>query len=1052
MNNNAPTFRRSLTTAGGTLIAATALSLSGCVGEGTDTEEDDPGLASSAIQWSAFKPAGFVPGQDITVPAGTSVVFDGDAADAIGKLTVLGSFECASGARTLEAKAILVSGPSAVFKCGTVAAPRAAQFKIHLSGKASFNHMEMMAGCASMPPDNMPMQSSGYQAFVVTCGATLDLHGAAPAAPWTRLKATAAVGATQIKVPAVDCARWSAGSSVVIASSSFDHNQAETRTLASCATAAGISTLTLTTALNYAHWGAPTATYAAGATSLPLVEQAEVALLNRPILFQGTEATDAASKAALEDKKGANMMFMMAPGHVRIEGVEFDTVGRMGELGRYPAHWHKVGNHLGPNNVPYDAYIKSSVIHRSFNRCVTLHETNGVTVQDNVCHDHYGHGYFLEEGNETNNTFDGNLGLGSKAVPNGRQILTTDRTSDNVGRYAAPSTFWISNPANTYKNNVAAGSDGSGFWFGLKDAQHQPDGVAAAPVNTALKVFENNLAHSSRQGITLDGGPNGDCAANPRNDCTNPAAFDADTADYQTTQTVYTPPSPATFRKLTAYKCREFGLWFNAVGNNIVKESIFADNQIGVALVFDSVLRDSVILAKTDNFDPATEIPKTSRAFGNKQFAATLVYDGPTFLENVHLESFPPSMSATEPGSGKVYTFQPMLFSLTVAAANRSPVHRVRALTFGPGAPPVVADFDHVLGHYSKDNWSAAVWDMDGSLTGKAGSTLVPAESIQSVPGCTTDARFHNAMVCPGRYGLITLSNTYLQFDLFRKDTATGAVLGQFLLPSPPDPDHSDIVPGAPYVDHQFSFPLNRVGQDTYVVQIHAPGTVPTSNADPTPLKVSDFSNGVPVRLHWANDMESSPPLEIYQLFRSCQITNVPSLTNVSVTQADGDVVRLRFTAHTPNVKGWATGTFGGVSYPGQKFQSVAAQLRCYVPSSVAMGSPTVDRQGHWYFQNSDVVGSTSAADGPARFEAHVKGSNLKLNVIAGLNRGYAKVTVDGLAPKTIDLDASSYMSKDITIATGLGSGEHKVVIEHTGTKNAASTGTFVVLRSLSAF
>ena len=1025
-------------------MVALGLAMNGCLVQSADSDED-LGAAVEPIAWSSFKPANFVPGQNITIPAGTAVVFDGTAADAIGKLTILGSFECAAGARTLEAKAILVAGPGAVFKCGTAAAPRAEQFKIHLSGQASFTHAEMMTGCQSMPADPYMMTDSGFQPFVVTCGGSVDLHGAAPTASFTRLNATAAPSATSITVPAVDCARWSASSSIAIASSSFDQNQAETRTINGCSTVNGTTTLTLSSALTYQHYGAAPSAYSAGATVLSLEERAEVALLNRPILFQGTEATDAASKAALQDKKAAHMMFMMTPGHVRIEGVEFDTVGRMGELGRYPAHWHKVGDHTG-----VDAYIKSSVFHNTFNRCVTIHETNGVTIQNNVCFSHYGHGFFLEEGNEVNNVFDGNLGFSSKVVPNGRQILTTDRTSDNVGRYAAPSTYWISNPSNTYKNNVAAGSDGSGFWFGLKDAAHKPDGLTAAPNATALGLFENNLAHSSRQGITVDGGPNGACANNAANNCdplnANSANYDPDTADFKTAQTTWSPPTPATFKRLTAYKNREFGIWFNSIGNSVVKESIFADNQIAVAMVFDSVLRDSVIVAKTANFDPATEIAKTTRAAADKQFAATLVYDGPTFLDNVRLENFGSTLSYTD--ATGAHTYQPMLFSLTVAASDRSPAHRVRAISLGSPPPPVVADFTHSLGHPNKDNWAAGVVDMDGSLTGYAGYNIVPKEDISNVNGCVTDARFVNSYICPGRSGQVYLASAKLQFDLFRKDTATGTVQAQYLLPTAADPNHPDMVPGAPYVNHQFAFPLDRVNYDTYVVQIHAPQyQVATSTADQTKIDLSDLANPVSVQLNYGNDMETSPPLEIYQMFHNCKFLNTQNLTNVSITANDTDVVKARFTAHSAQAKGWATGTYGGASYVGQKYQSVQAYLQCYVPTSVLMTSPTVSRAGAWYYQNGDLVGTTNA-----KFEAHVKGSNLKLSVGAGMNRGYAKITIDNVTTQTIDLYASSWIAKDFILATGLANAEHSVVIEWTGQKNASSTGTYLVLKSLASY
>lgn len=73
-------------------------------------------------------------------------------------------------------------------------------------------------------------------------------------------------------------------------------------------------------------------------------------------------------------------------------------------MGRYPFHWHRNGNSNGQ-------YIKNSAIHDTFSRCVTIHETNNALVQNNVCYNHNGHGYFLESGNEVGNSFIDNVGM-----------------------------------------------------------------------------------------------------------------------------------------------------------------------------------------------------------------------------------------------------------------------------------------------------------------------------------------------------------------------------------------------------------------------------------------------------------------------------------------------------------------------------------------------------------------------------------------------------------------------------------------------------------------
>jgi hypothetical protein len=71
-------------------------------------------------------------------------------------------------------------------------------------------------------------------------------------------------------------------------------------------------------------------------------------------------------------------------------------------------------------------------------------------VKDNVAYNTNGHCYFLEDGGEEYNTFDHNLGINARGVPNLKedplQIIPTD---------SSPSIFWITNPNNTFINNAA---------------------------------------------------------------------------------------------------------------------------------------------------------------------------------------------------------------------------------------------------------------------------------------------------------------------------------------------------------------------------------------------------------------------------------------------------------------------------------------------------------------------------------------------------------------------------------------------------------------------
>lgn len=100
--------------------------------------------------------------------------------------------------------------------------------------------------------------------------------------------------------------------------------------------------------------------------------------------------------------------------------------------GRYPVHFHLSGNVTG-------SYVRGCAIHHTFNRAVTVHGVSGLLVEHNVANDVMGHAFFIEDGIETGNTIQYNLGV---AVRTSSTLLTTDVT---------PATFWVTNPNNTSK-------------------------------------------------------------------------------------------------------------------------------------------------------------------------------------------------------------------------------------------------------------------------------------------------------------------------------------------------------------------------------------------------------------------------------------------------------------------------------------------------------------------------------------------------------------------------------------------------------------------------
>ena len=79
-------------------------------------------------------------------------------------------------------------------------------------------------------------------------------------------------------------------------------------------------------------------------------------------------------------------------------------------------------------------------MHKSFQRAVTIHETEFSTVTDNAAFDILGHVYFFEDGTENWNVCDRNLIIKTNPMPLG--------TSDDL----APAGFWVAIPIETTWN------------------------------------------------------------------------------------------------------------------------------------------------------------------------------------------------------------------------------------------------------------------------------------------------------------------------------------------------------------------------------------------------------------------------------------------------------------------------------------------------------------------------------------------------------------------------------------------------------------------------
>jgi hypothetical protein len=355
-----------------------------------------------------------------------------------------------------------------------------------------------------------PVLKRRVKGITVNPGGTLQLYGATgiatksssasvnPQAPsWTYLAAPAGPpdlygagqgvgnpvaedGATSLQV--TDYVDWQIGQWIVVAGTDFSPDGAEFVQIYSVSCtgpAAGPCTITLdsnTPLVNY-HFGGPVPDIGAAAfndgpgQNYGVDERAEVGLISRNVKLTSTISPGA------DIHSGGEIKILNGYKKVEIQGVELEKFGK-DRRGSYPIHFHQVGK------APTSTLIDSNSIHHSYNHCITVHDTSGLTISNNVCARIVDHMFYLESGKETGNTFEDNLGIGAMSnafsIPSGNaaaqnafwsgdylarqsgydgfNIKFTDQTHSVVGSAFTPSGFWITNPgANVFLGNAIAG-------------------------------------------------------------------------------------------------------------------------------------------------------------------------------------------------------------------------------------------------------------------------------------------------------------------------------------------------------------------------------------------------------------------------------------------------------------------------------------------------------------------------------------------------------------------------------------------------------------------
>ncbi len=327
---------------------------------------------------------------------------------------------------------------------------------------------------------------------IVCCGGRMDFHGAEMSRTWVKLGDDPKPGSTVVQL-AEHVTGWREGDRVLVtAATNRVRKQGETLrpgvgsiprfTEERFIRSIDGTELTLDRPLSEVH-------------SMPEGLRGEIANLSRNVIIESADASQG---------RGHTMYHRHSSGSIGY--AEFRHLGKEGVKGRYPIHFHLVGQTMRGSSVV------GASIWDSGNRWITIHGTNELVVRDCVGYQSVGHGFFLEDGTETLNVLDRNLAVQSyagKRLPD--QALAFD---DNSG-----AGFWWANSLNTLTRNVAVECDRYGFRYEavvspaddlrkqvlLTGGHRETIDIRKLP----FVRFQDNEAHSQLYGIDLGEGSNG---------------------------------------------------------------------------------------------------------------------------------------------------------------------------------------------------------------------------------------------------------------------------------------------------------------------------------------------------------------------------------------------------------------------------------------------------------------------------------------------------------------------------------------------------------------
>jgi len=679
-----------------------------------------------------------VAGDKVTIGRDKDVILD-VSPPALGGLSIDGRLTFANNADLeLTTEWIMLHGELAI---GSEAAPHTRKATITFTNTV---------------PNEDVMAGMGDRGIMIS-GGTLNLHGDRTNT-WTKLASTANAGSTSIQV--LNAAGWRVGDEIVLASTDFDPRQAERRTIS----AIRGNKVTLDKKLDYMHFGKIT---------FDVDERGEVGLLTRNIKIQ-------ASADAEQSFLGGHIMAMPSS-KMYVEGVELNRMGQHLTKARYPIHWHLVGEGQGQ-------YIKNAAIHDTFNRCVTVHGTHNLRVENNVTYNTVGHCFFVEDGIETGNQFVRNLGIQTKCHPtlpcvptnlaasgesadyeNRQGIRTSGQASKDVLLPSdnTVSTFWITNPDNTYRDNVAAGSDANGFWMSLPEhpnGQFEGTEISKAtwPRRTPFREFKGNVAHSNYDSFMFD-----------RNIAAD-NTFGVTGSSHTGLENPADPNSTAlesVFEDLTSYKNRNGAIWGRGE-MHVFRNLKLADNAIGFThasgafgrYAFTSKVVDSLFVGETENIgNPRTDAEKAYGRSLPKPVLPDFPIRGYEYYDYRHDVVNTTFRNYEDNATRKTGAISNLMFSSFGVSTNNA-FERLKFVDAKPVYFPLMTNNSK----WASDNFTTASYrtaayrDRDGSLGGGPNSYVLIHDGVNDSIAVDTEAceikPTWNAAVCKGDIGRLTFA------------------------------------------------------------------------------------------------------------------------------------------------------------------------------------------------------------------------------------------------------------------------------------------------------